>query len=117
MKTELVYFDFGNVICIDPDPHFFSYVSKQISQPVERIKEVFSKKFSPFVAGTISDADFFKFLAENLNTNSREVSSWFSTVYPPLLKPKEEILFASLVPKQTLMVRIREELTKLFAKR
>ncbi len=92
MKTRIVYFDYGNVICIDPDPHFFSYVSDQISQSIERIREVFSQKFSPFVAGTISDEDFFKFLAENLKTNAKAVSSWFSTVYPPLLKPKPEIL-------------------------
>ena len=92
MKTDLVYFDYGNVICTDPDPHFFSYVSHKIKTPEKRIREVFLQKFSPFVAGTISDEDFFNFLAENLDTNPKDVASWFSTVYPPLLKPKEDIL-------------------------
>lgn len=92
MKTDLIYFDYGNVICTDSDPHFFKYVSDKIKKPEERVREVFSQKFSPFVSGTISDADFFKFLAENLGTNPQDVSSWFSIVYPPALKPKPEIL-------------------------
>lgn len=92
MKTDLIYFDYGNVICTDSDPHFFNYVSSKIKKPVEVVREVFSQKFSPFVSGTISDEDFFKFLAKNLDTNPQDVSSWFSTVYPPHLKPKQEIL-------------------------
>lgn len=92
METKIVYFDYGNVICTDPDTHFFSYVSSRIAKPIERIREVFSQKFSPFVAGTISNEEFFRFLAENLETNAEDVASWFSTVYPPHLKPKPEIL-------------------------
>lgn len=92
MKTNLVYFDYGNVICTDPDNYFFDYVSNRISKPIERIKEVFLQKISPFVAATISNEEFFKFLAENLETNTEDVAGWFSTVYPSHLKPKPEII-------------------------
>ena len=94
MKTNLVYFDYGNVICTDPDPHFFNFMSRKTSKTIEEVKSIFIKYFGPFMCGQITEKEFYEIAVEEFKYKFtiRQISKWFPEVYTHHLKPKQEIL-------------------------
>ena len=94
MKTELVYFDYGNVICTDPDPHFFNYISRITSRSVDEVKSIFIKYFQPFMSDQITEKEFYEIAVDEFKGSFtiEQISRWFPEVYTPHLKPKKEIL-------------------------
>ena len=94
MKTNLVYFDYGNVICIDPDPHFFNHMSGMTSKSVDEVKSIFIKYFQPFMSGQITEKEFYEIAVQEFKGSFtiKQISTWFPEVYTPHLKPKQEIL-------------------------